>query len=51
MTWPMFARADPLREYIPSTCCFRIGVNGFDNPMRDPKTEEVKKQVGLVSSE
>lgn len=28
---------------------FRIGVNGFDNPMRDPKTEEVKKQVGLVS--
>lgn len=30
---------------------FRIGVNGFDNPMRDPKTEEVKKQVGLVSIE
>jgi len=29
--------------------CFRIGVNGFDNPMRDPKTEEVKKLVGLVS--
>ncbi|XP_025418695.1 uncharacterized protein LOC112689280 isoform X2 [Sipha flava] len=26
---------------------YRIGVNGFDNPMRDPKTEEVKKQVGL----
>ncbi|KAF0773296.1 Dwarfin sma-2, partial [Aphis craccivora] len=24
-----------------------IGVNGFDNPMRDPKTEEVKKLVGL----
>lgn len=30
--------------------CFRIGVNGFDNPMRDPKTEEVKKHVGLVST-
>lgn len=30
--------------------CFRIGVNGFDNPMRDPKTEELKKQVGLVSN-
>lgn len=26
-------------------------MNGFDNPMRDPKTEEVKKQVGLVSIE
>lgn len=25
---------------------FRIGLCGFDNPMRDPKTEEVKKQVG-----
>eukprot|EP00096_Caligus_rogercresseyi_P011849 TRINITY_DN4804_c0_g1_i1.p1 TRINITY_DN4804_c0_g1~~TRINITY_DN4804_c0_g1_i1.p1 ORF type:complete len:481 (-),score=139.90 TRINITY_DN4804_c0_g1_i1:1025-2467(-) len=25
---------------------FRIGVNGFDNPMRDPKTEEFKAQIG-----
>jgi len=25
---------------------FRIGVNGFDNPLRDPKTEEFKKQIG-----
>jgi len=25
---------------------FRIGVNGFDNPMRDPKTEEFKNQIG-----
>ncbi|XP_059086205.1 uncharacterized protein LOC131882930 isoform X2 [Tigriopus californicus] len=25
---------------------FRIGVNGFENPMRDPKTEEFKAQIG-----
>eukprot|EP00093_Oithona_nana_P007233 07233.XXX_367546_381427_1 [CDS] Oithona nana genome sequencing. len=25
---------------------FRIGVNGFENPMRDPKTEEFKLQIG-----
>ncbi|CAB4065198.1 unnamed protein product [Lepeophtheirus salmonis] len=25
---------------------FRIGVNGFANPMRDPKTEEFKAQIG-----
>lgn len=25
---------------------FRIGLCGFDNPMRDPRTEELKKQVG-----
>lgn len=25
---------------------FRIGVNGFDNPKRDPKTEEFKNQIG-----
>ena len=25
---------------------FRIGVNGFENPMRDPKTEEFKSQIG-----
>lgn len=25
---------------------FRIGVNGFENPMRDPKTEEFKRQIG-----
>merc|ERR550519_3109183 len=25
---------------------FRIGVNGFENPMRDPKTEEFKKHIG-----
>lgn len=27
---------------------FRIGLCGFDNPMRDPRTEELKKQVGHV---
>lgn len=26
---------------------FRIGLCGFDNPMRDPKTEEIKKHIGL----
>lgn len=26
---------------------FRIGLCGFDNPMRDPKTEELKKHIGL----
>jgi len=25
---------------------FRIGLNGFDNPMRDNKTEEAKRQIG-----
>ena len=25
---------------------YRIGVNGFENPLRDPKTEEFKKQIG-----
>ncbi|XP_023342300.1 uncharacterized protein LOC111712024 [Eurytemora carolleeae] len=25
---------------------FRIGLSGFDNPMRDPKTEEVKRHIG-----
>ena len=25
---------------------FRIGVNGFDNPLRDNKTEEFKEQIG-----
>ena len=25
---------------------FRIGVNGFDNPKRDPKTAEFKNQIG-----
>ena len=25
---------------------FRIGVNGFDNPLRDTKTEEFKEQIG-----
>ncbi len=24
----------------------RIGVNGFDNPKRDPKTTEFKNQIG-----
>ena len=29
-------------------CCrpFRIGVNGFENPLRDPKTAEFKLQIG-----
>ncbi|XP_065574325.1 uncharacterized protein LOC136036181 isoform X4 [Artemia franciscana] len=25
---------------------YRIGLNGFDNPMRDPKTEEIKRHIG-----
>ncbi|XP_077560697.1 expansion isoform X2 [Haemaphysalis longicornis] len=25
---------------------YRIGLCGFDNPMRDPRTEELKKQIG-----
>ncbi|XP_045024052.1 uncharacterized protein LOC116929374 isoform X7 [Daphnia magna] len=25
---------------------FRIGLNGFDNPMRDNRTEEAKRQIG-----
>ena len=25
---------------------FRIGVNGFENPLRDPKTAEFKLQIG-----
>ena len=25
---------------------FKIGVNGFDNPMRDHKVEEIKSQIG-----
>jgi hypothetical protein len=28
---------------------FRIGLAGFDNPMRDVKTEEVKRHIGQVS--
>lgn len=27
---------------------FRIGLCGFDNPMRDQKTDEYKRQVGQV---
>ena len=26
----------------------RIGLAGFDNPMRDSKTEEVKRHIGQV---
>jgi hypothetical protein len=26
---------------------FRLGLNGFSNPMRDPKTEEFKETIGL----
>jgi hypothetical protein len=29
--------------------CFRIGLCGFDNPMRDQKTEEFKRHIGHVS--
>lgn len=29
---------------------FRIGLAGFDNPMRDPKTEEVKRHIGQVKN-
>ena len=25
---------------------FRIGVNGFENPLRDNKTQEFKEQIG-----
>ena len=28
------------------TFSFRIGVNGFDNPLRDNKTIEFKEQIG-----
>ena len=31
--------------FFPYPQC-RIGVNGFENPMRDPKTEEFKNQIG-----
>ena len=27
---------------------FRIGLAGFDNPMRDPRTEEAKRLIGQV---
>jgi hypothetical protein len=27
----------------------RIGLCGFDNPLRDPKTEELKRHIGQVS--
>jgi hypothetical protein len=26
----------------------RIGLNGFDNPMRDQKTEDYKRNIGQV---
>ena len=29
---------------------YRIGLCGFDNPMRDSKTEEIKRHVGHVSA-
>lgn len=29
----------------------RIGLCGFDNPMRDSKTDEIKHQVGQVINE
>lgn len=32
-----------------SALLFRIGLCGFDNPMRDPKTEDLKKHIGHVS--
>lgn len=25
---------------------YRIGLNGFDNPVRDKKSEEIKQQIG-----
>ena len=28
---------------------FRIGLAGFENPMRDPKTEEAKRLIGQVN--
>lgn len=28
---------------------YRIGMNGFDNPLRDPKTDVVKLHIGDVS--
>jgi hypothetical protein len=30
---------------------YRIGLCGFDNPMRDSKTEEIKRHVGHVSAD
>ena len=29
---------------------FRIGLAGFENPMRDAKTEEVKRHIGQVNA-
>lgn len=29
---------------------FRIGLCGFDNPMRDQKTQEYKRHIGHVST-
>ena len=29
---------------------FRIGVGGFDNPMRDATTQEVIRHIGQVNS-
>lgn len=29
--------------------CYRIGLCGFDNPMRDQKTDELKRHIGQVS--
>lgn len=28
---------------------YRIGMNGFDNPLRDPKTDMVKHHIGEVN--
>lgn len=28
---------------------YRVGLKGFDNPMRDVKTEEVLKHIGQVN--
>lgn len=33
-----------------SLCFFRIGLNGFDNPMRDQKVIEFKQLIGQVST-
>ena len=27
---------------------FRIGLSGFENPMRDPKTDDAKRNIGQV---
>ena len=40
----------PLRKVEANIFLFRIGLNGFDNPMREQKTEECKRRIDEVSN-